>query len=127
MAKTILPLPTIPTVGVPALDETAAADNATFQAAVTTKAGFRLHHKAIKLTFVPNQYCNLGCSYCYLGDLTENKDNPSDVVFTIQSHCEPSGSPGNPHQLVTFARCGNFDFASICIARPVQRIYGVSL
>ena len=80
MAKTILPLPTIPTAGVPALDETAAADNATFQAAATTKAGSRLHHKAIKLTFVPNQYCNLGCSYCYLGDLTENKDNPSDVV-----------------------------------------------
>ena len=43
-------------------------------------ADLQLFHQAIKLTFVPNQYCNLGCSYCYLGDLTENRDTYDDVV-----------------------------------------------
>lgn len=54
-----------------------------------------LHHQAIKLTFVPNQYCNLSCSYCYLGDLTENRDDPSDVVAQfrqIAAHLEHQGT-----------------------------------
>lgn len=54
----------------------------------------RLHHQAIKLTFVPNQYCNLGCKYCYLGDLTENRDTYDDVVaqfHQIARHLEHQG------------------------------------
>lgn len=53
-----------------------------------------LHHQAITLTFVPNQYCNLGCKYCYLGDLTENRDEYGDVVrqfWAIARHLEHQG------------------------------------
>ncbi|MEJ5920321.1 radical SAM/SPASM domain-containing protein [Corynebacterium sp. H78] len=55
----------------------------------------RLHHKAIKLTFVPNQFCNLGCKYCYLGALTNNRDDSSDVVSQFQqiaAHLEHQGT-----------------------------------
>lgn len=41
-------------------------------------------HSAIRLTFVPNQYCNLGCSYCYLGELTEIREDNSDVVANFR-------------------------------------------
>ncbi|MEJ6013490.1 SPASM domain-containing protein [Corynebacterium sp. H127] len=57
-------------------------------------ADLQLFHQAIKLTFVPNQYCNLGCSYCYLGDLTENRDTYDDVVsqfHLIAGHLEHQG------------------------------------
>lgn len=57
-------------------------------------ADLQLFHQAIKLTFVPNQYCNLGCSYCYLGDLTENRDTYDDVVsqfHAIAGHLEHQG------------------------------------
>lgn len=57
-------------------------------------ASSRLHHQAIKLTFVPNQYCNLGCKYCYLGDLTKNRDTYDDVVtqfHQIAAHLEHQG------------------------------------
>ena len=47
-----------------------------------------LFHRAIKLTFVPNQFCNLGCTYCYLGDLTNNRDDPADVVAEFSRICE---------------------------------------
>ncbi|MDU0478774.1 SPASM domain-containing protein [Staphylococcus chromogenes] len=57
-------------------------------------ADLQLFHQAIKLTFVPNQYCNLGCKYCYLGDLTENRDTYDDVVaqfHAIAGHLEHQG------------------------------------
>ncbi|WP_240309229.1 hypothetical protein [Corynebacterium pollutisoli] len=47
-----------------------------------------LFHRAIKLTFVPNQFCNLGCTYCYLGDLTNNRDDPADVVAEFSRICD---------------------------------------
>ena len=53
----------------------------------------RLHHQAIKLTFVPNQYCNLGCKYCYLGDLTENRDTYDDVVALSLIHISEPTRP----------------------------------
>ena len=31
------------------------------------------------LVFVPNSYCNFGCKYCYLGKLTDNKTDYSNV------------------------------------------------
>lgn len=53
-----------------------------------------LFHRAIKLTFVPNQFCNLGCTYCYLGDLTNNRDNPDDVVAEFARICGHLGHQG---------------------------------
>ncbi|EAH8791737.1 radical SAM/SPASM domain-containing protein [Campylobacter jejuni] len=32
------------------------------------------------LTFVPNSFCNFGCSYCYLGKLTERKEKTTDMA-----------------------------------------------
>lgn len=32
------------------------------------------------LTFVPNQYCNFSCSYCYLGKLTYRKTDYTNVI-----------------------------------------------
>ena len=78
MVKTFLPIP----------------QSTSIPTANRTTSGAQLFHTAIKLTFVPNQYCNLGCSYCYLGDLTENKDDPSDIVsqfHRIAHHLEHQG------------------------------------
>ena len=36
--------------------------------------------KYIVLVYVPNQYCNYGCKYCYLGKLTDNTDKYSDIT-----------------------------------------------
>ena len=36
--------------------------------------------RAEPLVFVPNQYCNFGCKYCYLGDLTKNTDKYDDIA-----------------------------------------------
>ena len=36
--------------------------------------------KPIHLLYVPTMFCNMGCSYCYLGNLTNiNKDNTRAV------------------------------------------------
>ncbi|BEK34090.1 SPASM domain-containing protein [Campylobacter jejuni] len=36
--------------------------------------------RALSLTFVPNTYCNFGCSYCYLGKLTDKHSKTSDMA-----------------------------------------------
>lgn len=54
----------------------------------------QLFHKAVKLTYVPNQFCNLGCKYCYLGHLTENTDKNHDVVPRFRSLLEHLESQG---------------------------------
>ncbi|HEG8091527.1 TPA: SPASM domain-containing protein [Campylobacter jejuni] len=36
--------------------------------------------KGITLTYVPNSYCNFGCSYCYLGKLTDKKQDSSTMA-----------------------------------------------
>nr|DAR26031.1 MAG TPA: Fe-S oxidoreductase [Caudoviricetes sp.] len=41
-------------------------------------------HKVESLVFVPNQYCNFGCKYCYLGDLTKNTDKYDDIPERLQ-------------------------------------------
>lgn len=78
MVKTFLPIPQ--STNIPTANRTA--------------SGAQLFHTAIKLTFVPNQYCNLGCSYCYLGDLTENKDDPSDIVSQFHRIAHHLGHQG---------------------------------
>lgn len=78
MAKTFLPL----------------THSTKIPSANRTASGAELYHTAIKLTFVPNQYCNLGCSYCYLGDLTENRDDPSDIVAQFHRIARHLGHQG---------------------------------
>lgn len=78
MAKTFLPL----------------THSTKIPSANRTASGAQLYHTAIKLTFVPNQYCNLGCSYCYLGDLTENRDDPSDIVAQFHRIARHLGHQG---------------------------------
>lgn len=34
---------------------------------------------ARELVFVPNAFCNFGCKYCYLGQLTNTKENTQDM------------------------------------------------
>ena len=41
-------------------------------------------HKVESLVFVPNRYCNFGCKYCYLGDLTKNTDKYDDIPERLQ-------------------------------------------
>ncbi|EFC33043.1 hypothetical protein C414_000080008 [Campylobacter jejuni subsp. jejuni 414] len=36
--------------------------------------------KALSLTFVPNAYCNFGCTYCYLGKLTNKHSKTSNMA-----------------------------------------------
>ncbi|HDZ5109526.1 TPA: radical SAM protein, partial [Campylobacter jejuni] len=36
--------------------------------------------KALSLTFVPNTYCNFGCTYCYLGKLTNKHSKTSNMA-----------------------------------------------
>lgn len=36
------------------------------------------------LTFVPNSYCNFGCKYCYLGELTYQKEKTSDMAMQFR-------------------------------------------
>lgn len=36
------------------------------------------------LVFVPNSYCNFGCSYCYLGKLTDTKSGYSDIADKLR-------------------------------------------
>jgi len=38
----------------------------------------------IALIYVPNQYCNFGCKYCYLGSLTDNKDTHTDITTKLE-------------------------------------------
>lgn len=40
-------------------------------------------HKAVKLTFVPNSFCNLGCTYCYLGRLTDRREKTADMALNF--------------------------------------------
>lgn len=42
-------------------------------------------HKVEPLVFVPNQFCNFGCKYCYLGDLTKNTDKYEDIPERLQA------------------------------------------
>lgn len=37
------------------------------------------------LTYVPNNYCNFGCKYCYLGKLTEKDNTPEDSIAKLKS------------------------------------------
>jgi len=41
------------------------------------------YKKAIHLLYVPTIFCNMGCKYCYLGDLTEEKIDPERAVTTL--------------------------------------------
>jgi uncharacterized protein len=42
-------------------------------------------HGARTIVFVPNTYCNLGCSYCYLGSHTDkNVDTNSDITSNLK-------------------------------------------
>lgn len=94
MAKTLIPLSALSQSLQSGGNNVEPENNAEWRRASETDSGTRLHHKAIKLTFVPNQFCNLGCSYCYLGDLTENRDDPSDVVsqfHQIANHLDHQG------------------------------------
>ena len=46
-------------------------------------------HKAQTLVFVPNTYCNLSCSYCYLGTHTNKKDdNYGNIVPQLKKIVE---------------------------------------
>lgn len=36
------------------------------------------------LTFVPNSYCNFGCKYCYLGELTYQKEKTFDIAIQFR-------------------------------------------
>lgn len=36
------------------------------------------------LTFVPNFHCNFGCSYCYLGKMTDKKENTTDMAESFK-------------------------------------------
>ena len=38
----------------------------------------------ITLTYVPNQFCNFGCKYCYLGKLTDNTDKHTDITSKLK-------------------------------------------
>ncbi len=40
--------------------------------------------KAIHLLYVPTIFCNMGCSYCYLGDLTNKKIDLKKAVDTLK-------------------------------------------
>ena len=40
--------------------------------------------KYITLTYVPNQFCNFGCKYCYLGKLTDNTDKHNDITLNLK-------------------------------------------
>lgn len=41
--------------------------------------------KAIHLLYAPTIFCNMGCQYCYLGKLTEEKTDISQVVGTLDT------------------------------------------
>ena len=40
--------------------------------------------KAIHLLYVPTIFCNMGCKYCYLGELTEAKPDYKRAVSTLE-------------------------------------------
>lgn len=40
--------------------------------------------KPIHLLYVPTIFCNMGCRYCYLGELTEEKMQPQKAVDTLR-------------------------------------------
>jgi len=42
------------------------------------------YKKAIHLLYVPTLFCNMGCSYCYLGDETEVKIDTTKAVETLK-------------------------------------------
>lgn len=44
--------------------------------------------KAIHLLYVPTIFCNMGCKYCYLGELTEARPDNSRAVSTLESTVE---------------------------------------
>ncbi len=39
--------------------------------------------KGIHLLYVPTIFCNMGCKYCYLGELTEEKIDTGQVINTL--------------------------------------------
>lgn len=39
----------------------------------------RTPYIARELVFVPNAFCNFGCKYCYLGELTDTKESTQDM------------------------------------------------
>jgi len=50
--------------------------------------------KPIHLLYVPTLFCNMSCSYCYLGELTNKKIDLSAVVETLQTSIEKFVSHG---------------------------------
>ncbi len=44
--------------------------------------------KAIHLLYVPTQFCNMSCRYCYLGDLTAAKPEPDKMLGTLNTALE---------------------------------------
>jgi uncharacterized protein len=44
--------------------------------------------KAIHLLYVPTQFCNMSCRYCYLGDLTAARPEPDKMLGTLNTALE---------------------------------------
>ena len=44
--------------------------------------------KLIHLLYVPTIFCNMGCEYCYLGDLTENRTDNTQSIDTLKFSLE---------------------------------------
>lgn len=44
--------------------------------------------KVIHLLYVPTLFCNMGCSYCYLGRLTDQKSDHTQSLETLKKAME---------------------------------------
>jgi uncharacterized protein len=50
--------------------------------------------KLIHLLYVPTIFCNMGCEYCYLGDLTESRSDNTQAIETLAFSLEKLLSAG---------------------------------